>query len=82
MRDLHRLVVEVFMQPGYLVGYIIALLVLGFHLHHGVGSAFQTLGLNHPKYTPLIKCFSTLYAVIVAGGFISQPLYVFFIYKG
>lgn len=82
MRDLHRLVIEVFMQPGYVVGYLVALIVLGFHLNHGVGSSFQTLGLHHPKYTPLIKCFSTLYAVVVAGGFISQPLYVFLLYKG
>ncbi len=82
VRDLHRLVVEVFAQPGYLVGYIIALLILGLHLSHGVGSAFQTLGFNHPKYTPMIKKISCLYAFIVAGGFIAQPLYVFFIYKG
>jgi succinate dehydrogenase / fumarate reductase cytochrome b subunit len=82
MRDLHRLVIEVFLQPGYVIGYIIALLVLGFHLSHGVGSSFQTLGLHHPKYTPMIKCFSILYAIIVAGGFISQPLYVFLIHRG
>lgn len=82
VRDLHRLVVEVFAQPGYLLGYIIALLALGFHLSHGVGSAFQTLGFNHPRYTPMIKKFSQAYAFIVAGGFIAQPLYVYFIYKG
>lgn len=82
IRDLHRLVIEVFQQPEYFVGYIIALVVLGFHLRHGVGSSFQTLGLNHPKYTPMIKCFSLIYALVVVGGFISQPVYVYLIYRG
>lgn len=82
VRDLHRLVVEVFAQPGYVIGYVIALLALGAHLSHGVGSAFQTLGFNHPRYTPMIKKISCIYALVVAGGFIAQPLYVFFIYKG
>lgn len=82
VRDLHRLVVEVFQQPGYVVGYIIALFALGLHLCHGVGSAFQTLGINHPKYTPMIKKISLGYGLVVAGGFISQPLYVFLVYKG
>jgi succinate dehydrogenase / fumarate reductase cytochrome b subunit len=82
VRDLHRLIVEVFQQPMYVFGYILALLALGFHLCHGVGSAFQTIGLNHPQYTPIIKKISLAYGLIVAGGFISQPLYVFLIYKG
>lgn len=82
VRDLHRLVVEVFAQPGYVIGYFISMLVLGFHLSHGVSSAFQTLGFNHPHYTPMIKKFSLFYGIVVAGGFIAQPLYVFLIYKG
>lgn len=82
VRDLHRLVVEVFQQPGYVVGYIVSLIVLGLHLSHGFGSAFQTLGLNHPKYTPMIKSISWVYAIVVAGGFISQPIYVFLFHKG
>ena len=80
VRDLHRLVVEVFQSPVYVGGYIFALLVLGAHLSHGFGSAFQSLGLNHPKYTPTINCLSWIYAIVVAGGFISQPIYVFFIH--
>ncbi len=74
MRDLHRLIVEVFSQPVYLVGY----LLLGFHLSHGASSVFQSLGANHPRYTPIIKKAGLAYAVIVAAGFMSQPIYVFF----
>ena len=78
MRDLHRLVIEVFSQPGYMVGYVVCLLLLGLHLSHGVSSIFQSLGMNHPKWTPSIKRAGFFYAVVVAAGFISQPVYVFF----
>lgn len=76
MRDLHRLVIEVFQSPAYVIGYIICLLLLGWHLSHGVSSLFQTLGLNHPKYNPKVKLASCIYSVVVSAGFISQPLYV------
>ena len=82
MRDLHRLVMEVFQDPLYVAGYVICLILLGIHLSHGFSSVFQSFGWNHPKYTPLIKKAGWAYAVIVAAGFISQPLYLFFIYQG
>jgi succinate dehydrogenase / fumarate reductase, cytochrome b subunit len=57
--------------------YIIALLGLGFHLHHGFQSAFQTLGLNHPVYTPVIKNFGLIYTILVTLGFISIPVLIY-----
>jgi succinate dehydrogenase / fumarate reductase cytochrome b subunit len=77
MRDLHRLVLEVFHSPAYVGWYVICLLLLGLHLSHGVSSSVQTLGGNHPHYNKFIKCFGYFYAVVVSLGFISQPLYVF-----
>ena len=82
MRDLHKLIVEVFANPEYVIGYVISLVLLGFHLSHGFGSAFQSLGFNHPRYTPAIKTMSWVYGVVVALGFIAQPVYVYFVYKG
>lgn len=79
VRDLFRLMEEVFMQPLYVCGYIFALFVLGFHLSHGVSSAIRTLGFNHPSYDSGIRKIGFLYAVLVAGGFISQPLYIYFL---
>lgn len=79
MRDLHRLIVEVFHQPGYLAWYIVCLILLGFHLSHGVGSIFQSLGLRNDKYGPLISKASCAYGLIVALGFLSQPIYVYFL---
>jgi succinate dehydrogenase / fumarate reductase cytochrome b subunit len=82
MRDLHRLVIEVFSDPGYVIWYLIALVVLGLHLSHGVGSSLQTFGIHHPRYVKGIRCFSIAYAVIVIAGFLSQPIYVFFFHRG
>jgi succinate dehydrogenase / fumarate reductase, cytochrome b subunit len=77
MRDLAKLINEVFHQPGAVAWYLVALVLLGFHLTHGVRSIFQSFGLLHPAYQPLIKRAGVAYAVVVAAGFISQPLFVF-----
>lgn len=77
IRDLARLMVEVFMQPGYVAWYVFSLICLGFHLSHGVASAIKTLGFNHPRYNDRIELISKAYGWIVAFGFISQPLYIF-----
>jgi succinate dehydrogenase / fumarate reductase, cytochrome b subunit len=79
MRDLHRLIVEVFHSPGYVAWYVVALVILGFHLRHGVGSIFQSFGLKNDHYAPLIQKIAIGYAALVILGFLSQPFYVFFI---
>lgn len=78
IRDLHRLVIEVFQSPAYVAWYLFCLVLVGLHLYHGVASSFQTLGINHPRVNGLVKKFGYAYAIIVAAGFISQPLYVLF----
>jgi succinate dehydrogenase / fumarate reductase cytochrome b subunit len=82
MRDLYKLVVEVFQSPLYVVWYVVAVAVLLFHLSHGLGSSLQSLGLNHPHYNSMIKKISWGYALIVGIGFMLQPLYVFFFRQG
>ena len=77
MRDLAKLMEEVFQSAGYVVWYVIALILLGFHLSHGVGSSFQSLGLMEGTYRNVWKKLSYSYAVVVALGFIAQPLYLF-----
>ena len=78
MRDLHRLIVEVFQQPGYVAWYVVCLILLGFHLSHGVGSIFQSFGMKNDHYAPMIKKISVTYGILVFLGFLSQPLYVYF----
>ena len=55
--------------------YFVGSFVLAYHVWHGFESAFQTLGVNHPKYTPIIKFLSLAFAVTVALGFGGFPLW-------
>ena len=78
MRDLHRLVIEYFQNFLNVVGYIIGMISIGIHLSHGFWSAFQSLGINHPKYNRLLKIKANALGLIIAVGFSSFPLYIFF----
>jgi len=74
VRDLHRLVVEVFEDPRYVAWYVFALIVIGLHLWHGFGSAFQSLGVTNRG--ALYRCGQML-AVVLAGGFLAIPVIIF-----
>ena len=75
--DLGTMVVEKFQILWVDIFYIACFLFLGFHLLHGFGSAFQTLGLNNKVYTPVIKSLGYLYTFIVVAGFIVIPLWIY-----
>ncbi len=77
MRDLYRLVVEVFSKPGYVIWYVFVMVFLGFHLRHGFWSAFQSLGVNHPRYTPIIYAVGIIVAIVLAVGFLGIPIWVY-----
>jgi succinate dehydrogenase / fumarate reductase cytochrome b subunit len=55
--------------------YIVSFIALSLHLNHAMQSAFQTLGLNHPKYMPWVKGISTVYSILIGLGFSAIPLY-------
>ncbi len=69
-----------FANAWYVAGYILAFVFLGFHLKHAFQSAFQSLGLNHTRYTPAIKVIGTIYALAISVGFSVIPLYFYFIH--
>ncbi len=77
-KDLGLLVIQRFKIGWVVVVYIGALLFLGFHLHHGFQSAFQTMGINHKTYSPVIKVIGLIYTLAVTIGFISIPVYIYF----
>ncbi len=77
MRDLYRTTIEYFQDPLHVLGYIVAMVALGFHTSHGFWSAFQSLGLNHPKYMPKIQCLSKLFGLVVAIGFSGLAIFCF-----
>jgi len=79
VRNLYKLVAATFSNIGYVIFYVISMIVIGLHLSHGFQSAFQTLGLNHKKYTPAIEALGKLFSIVVPAGFALIPLYHFFI---
>ena len=56
--------------------YIVAMLLLGMHLYHGLWSMFQSMGFSHPRYTPVIKRAAAWVAILLVAGFISIPIAV------
>jgi len=76
------IVVSFFKIWWYVLLYVIAVILLGFHLNHGFQSAFQTFGWNHKRYFPIVQKVGTIYAIIMALGFASMPIYFFFFYGG
>lgn len=77
--DFYQMANLLFADKFYAILYVVLMIFLGFHLHHAFQSAFQTLGLNHTKYTPFIKAVGTLYSIVVPLGFASIPLFYIFI---
>lgn len=80
--NLYQIVVETFQNPVYSIFYIVAMIIMGFHLNHAFQSAFQTFGWNHKKYTPFINAVGTIYSIAMAVGFASFPIYFLFFYGG
>jgi succinate dehydrogenase / fumarate reductase cytochrome b subunit len=77
MRDLYKLEVENFSSPGWVAFYVLAMIVVGFHLWHGVASSFQSLGLSGPRFTPAVRKIGKTSAVLIAAGFIVIAVWVF-----
>ncbi|MBE9076108.1 succinate dehydrogenase cytochrome b subunit [Romeria aff. gracilis LEGE 07310] len=77
MRDLSRLVIEKFQQPLYTVGYTAAMGILGFHLRHGIWSAFQSLGVLGKEARSLLYALSLVLAGLIAVGFLGLPLAIY-----
>jgi succinate dehydrogenase / fumarate reductase cytochrome b subunit len=84
-KDLYKITIAFFKQPTYgllyTILYVLSMIVLGFHLFHGFGSAFQSLGANNPKYNGAIKNFGKAFAVIVPLLFAIIPVYIYFFLK-
>jgi succinate dehydrogenase / fumarate reductase, cytochrome b subunit len=54
--------------------YIFSMVLLGLHLRHGAWSMFQSVGINHPRHTPILKKAAAVLAIVIVLGYISIPL--------
>jgi succinate dehydrogenase / fumarate reductase cytochrome b subunit len=74
--DVYHNVVLGFRVPAIAFFYMLANILLGMHLYHGVWSMLQTLGFSHPRYTPALKLGAKFFGCLIAVGNCSIPLAV------
>jgi len=74
--DVYHNVVTGFQVWWVSAWYIFSMVLLGFHLRHGFWSMFQSVGINHPRHTPILKKVALVFAIVIVAGYISVPLSV------
>lgn len=79
IRDIYRLQLEIFGRPGYVAFYLVAMGVIFSHLWHGLSSAAQSLGIDHPAWTPRLVVLGRVLTTAIAGGFFVLPIATFLI---
>jgi succinate dehydrogenase / fumarate reductase cytochrome b subunit len=78
---IHNLYAEmqmVFESLWVVILYVLAVISLAYHLMHGFQSAFQTMGWNHSKYTPLVKAVGFGYSIVIPLLFAAMPIAMHF----
>lgn len=76
-KNAYLIIVEAFANPIYVLFYVVSMGFLAFHLSHGFASAFQTLGLNHAKYSPLIQKVGIGFSILIPALFALIPIMMF-----
>jgi len=75
--NLYSDMIGTFQNPFVVIIYILGVVSLFWHLVHGFQSSFQTLGLNHKKYTPFIKGFGVAFSVLICLVFVAMPVSIY-----
>lgn len=75
-QTIFKIASDVFSNPGYMAFYIFSMVVVAFHVKHGLWSAFQTFGANHVKYMPAVFGLSAGFALVAGIGFGFLPVVV------
>ena len=82
MHDLYTNMLRAFSHWWYMAGYLVVFTLIFSHLSHGFQSSFQSLGFNHPKWTPLVKLSGIAYAALICGGFACLAVWAFLQHGG
>ncbi len=75
--NLYALMISTFQSLTVVIIYLLGVISLCWHLVHGFQSAFQTLGVNHKKYTPLIKNIGIGFSIIICLLFAAMPVAIY-----
>ena len=81
VRDLYRLLIEVFQSPFYVTYYVLSMIIVGLHLRHGIWSSLQSLGLIPDRWTRIVAAACYGLALAIGAGYVLIPLYIFFFIK-
>ena len=75
--NLYAVMQETFKNLGLVILYVLSMISLAYHLLHGFASAFQTLGWNHRKYTPVIKAIGVWFSILIPLIFAAMPVWIY-----
>ncbi|MEM1321278.1 MAG: succinate dehydrogenase cytochrome b subunit [Bacteroidota bacterium] len=76
--DVYDVTYSLFQNIYYVVFYSLLMIPLGLHLHHGLKSAFKTLGFYHRNGLKMLAQVAVIYAAVMAVGFGIIPFIVYF----
>jgi succinate dehydrogenase / fumarate reductase cytochrome b subunit len=76
-RDLYRQEMENLSNPFMAGFYVLSMVIVGSHLWHGISSSLQSVGVDHPKWTPRFLLAGKAFAVAIAGAFIIIAAWVY-----
>lgn len=83
LKDLYAVVLAFFKDESmglvWTSIYVVSMVALAFHLSHGIQSAFQSMGVNHRRYTPIIKAAGMGFAILVPLAFAAIPVFIHFV---
>ena len=74
VRDMWLTTIQMFANPAWAAFYVISMFVIGMHLFHAISSAFQTMGIAHQTWTPIIDICGIVYSVVVSSRVTVSPL--------
>jgi succinate dehydrogenase cytochrome b subunit len=79
VKNLYKVVVIAFQNPIFAVGTTALMILLGFHLRHGIWSAFQSIGWANDRYLPILTRIALVFSILLAIGFVALPIYLYFL---
>jgi len=84
IKDLYTVVMDFFSPQQndlalvFVIVYLVSMLAIAFHLYHGFQSAFQSVGINHNKYNPVIRGVGKVYSIVIPALFAAIPVWIFY----
>ena len=76
-KDLYKITTAAFQELWYVIMYVVCMIAIAFHLSHGFASAFQSIGVSHAKYNPIIKKIGAVFGILIPLAFAIIPIVIY-----